>query len=225
MNPKINTVSKGDSFEEKSMHIIKKVMEEEQLGHLSKHLKIFTKKDKGYYSIRRNKEIFFDITIEVWPPGAKRYSLIYIIECKSYGKRIPVDDIEEFHNKIQQVSGVNVKGIFITDAPLQEGAYNVAESVGMMVIQGESSDDFQIILHKSNNSNNGSIPFVKNTKEANLLDDGVKMIENLIDKKLNNIFVPESKNGAVGYNIEKLSKQDIEEKAIGIVHLIDLEHV
>lgn len=216
-------MTKGDEFEFKSLNIIKKVIEEEQLGHLSKYIKIYTKNDKGYYSERRKKEIYFDITIEVWPPNAARYSLIYIIECKNYDKRVPVDDIEEFHSKIQQVSGVNVKGIFITNSPLQESAYNVAESLGMMVVQGESSENYNIILHKSNVRNVSNIPFVISTKETILLDEGVNLIEKLIDDKINNIFIPVFKEKFVSYNIDKLSKKDIEDIATNIINMIDPE--
>ena len=53
-------------------------------------------KDRGFFSSNRNGSkgrddiwsfvlppVLFDLTIEVWPPGANRYVLIYIIECKS----------------------------------------------------------------------------------------------------------------------------------------------
>lgn len=212
-------------FESKSLEIIKKVIQEEQLGHLSKHLKIFTKKDKSYYSSLRKKDIFFDITIEVWPPGATRYSLIYIIECKSYSKRVPVDDIEEFYSKIQQVSGVNVKAIFISNAPLQEGGFNVAESIGMMVIQGESANNYNIILHKATRQwaveDQNCLPFITATLHAASLGEGDKLIEKLIDRKLTEIFRKNQDARAVSYNIDKLTKVDIEGMANVILGAIN----
>ena len=65
----MNNVEKGDQFELKSLSIIKRVIEEEQLGHLSEHLKIFEKKE--YFSSDRQKDIEFDLTIEVL---IRRYS-------------------------------------------------------------------------------------------------------------------------------------------------------
>lgn len=210
MTTKVNTTEIGDNFESKSLNIIKKVIEEEQLGHLAKHLKIFSK--KRYYSNLRKKNIKFDLTIEVWPPGANRYVIIYIIECKDYDKRVPVDDIEEFHHKIQQVSGVNVKGIFISNSPLQEGGFNIAESVGMMVIQGESSDDFKIVLHKTNrNRKSNKIPFINETLDIGLIDAGSEQIEKLVDKKILGILYENLSKSHVSYNIDKLSKKDIEQ--------------
>ena len=105
---KRNTTQVGNEFEIKAFDIINRVIQQEQLGHCSKYIKLFQK--KGYYSALRKKDIIFDITIEVWPPGANRYVLLYVIECKSYDTKVPVNDVEEFHHKIQQISGVNEIG-------------------------------------------------------------------------------------------------------------------
>ncbi|MES2591754.1 MAG: ImmA/IrrE family metallo-endopeptidase [Bacteroidota bacterium] len=209
MTNKLNTTKIGDEFESKSLAIIKKVIEEAQLGHLAPCLQIFSKKE--YYSPQRKKNIKFDLTIEVWPPGAARYVLIYIIECKDFATRVPVNKVEDFINKLQQVSGVNVKGIFISNSPLQEAAYNIAESVGMMFIQGESSDDYKIILHKSNRSSQtNKLPLIKETISRELIDTGVELIENLIDKKIIDIFKTNVDASRVSYNIDRLSKAEIE---------------
>lgn len=204
----MNTTEKGDKFESKSLDIIKKVIEEQQLGHMTEYIRIFQK--KGYPSDKRKKDIKFDLTIEVWPPGAKRYLLLYIIECKDYEYRVPVNKIEDFHSKITQVAGVNVKGIFITNSPLQEGAYNIAESTGMMVIQGESSEHYKIILHKkSNQIDLNKIPIINATYDSSILDDGLKAIEKLIDKEILRVFQPIIESSQVSYNIDRLSKEQI----------------
>lgn len=222
MTNKLNTTEIGDKFESKSLDIIKKVVEEEQLGHLADHLKIYQK--KGYYSNIRKKNIKFDLTIEVWPPGANRYVLIYIIECKDYKKRVPVNKIEDFHDKIRQVSGVNVKGILITNSPLQKGGFNIAESVGMMVIQGESSDDYKIILHKTNReSGTDKIPLIKKTIDKELFDIGVEHIERLIDKKIISAFKVNLDETRVSYGIDRLSKEDIEKIANNQLDKINLK--
>ncbi|GAB3800179.1 hypothetical protein GCM10028819_24990 [Spirosoma humi] len=162
------------------------------------------------------------MTIEVWPPGANRYVLIYIIECKDYDKRVPVSKIEDFHSKILQVAGVNVKGIFITNSPLQEGGYNIAESVGMMVIQGESSNDYKIILHKANREEKiNKLPFIKETVDGGFIDVGVNYIENLIDKEIINVFKLISDNSRISYNLDRLTKEAIEELANVELNKID----
>lgn len=208
MTNKINTTKIGDKFENKSLGIIKKVIEEEQLGHLTNHIKIFQKKE--YYSSLRKKKIKFDLTIEVWPPGANRFVMLYIIECKDYETRVPVSKVEDFHSKILQVAGVNVKGIFISNSPLQEGGFNIAESVGMMVIQGESSNDYKIILHKkSRQANANKIPFIIETFDDSQIDIGVQQLEKLIDKKILAAFKIISNDSRISYGIDNLSKDDI----------------
>ena len=208
MTNKLNTTKIGDKFETQSLEIIKKVIEEEQLGHLTNHIKIFQKKE--YYSNLRKKNIKFDLTIEVWPPEATRYVILYIIECKDYETRVPVSKIEDFHSKILQVAGVNVKGIFISNSPLQEGGFNIAESIGMMVIQGESSDDYKIILHKKTRQDSkNKIPFITETIEDSIKDIGVKHIEKLIDKKILNAFKTISNDSKISYGINRLSKDNI----------------
>ncbi|WP_057937914.1 ImmA/IrrE family metallo-endopeptidase [Algoriphagus resistens] len=206
----MNTVNKGDKFESKSKEILKKVIEEERLGHLADCLRIFEK--KKYYSHERKKDIEFDLTIEVWPPGADRYVLIYIIECKNYSKRVPVEKIERFRDQIRQITGLNVKAIFITNSPLQEAAFNVAESAGMMLIQGESSEDYNIILHRTNRNKQGfRIPLLKETLDENLIDSGVELIEKVIDKRILSTIKEIESNEFISYGIDKLSKHDIEE--------------
>ena len=216
-----NTTKTGDNFELKSLEIIKKVIEEEQLGHLINYLQIFQKKE--YYSHKRKGNIKFDLTIEVWPPGANRYVMIYIVECKDYATRVPVNKIEDFHSKLQQVGGVNVKGIFITNSPLQKGGFNFAESVGMMVIQGESSKDYSIILHKTNrNIETKILPILKDSVKLELIDYGVEQIEKIIDKKIINIFKYISSASRVSYNIDNLSKEDIEKIVNEELNKIDI---
>jgi Zn-dependent peptidase ImmA (M78 family) len=206
----VNTVKKGDKFESKSKEILKKVIEEERLGHLADCLHIFEK--KKYYSHERKKDIEFDLTIEVWPPGADRYVLIYIIECKDYSTRVPVEKVERFRDQIRQITGLNVKAIFITNSPLQEAAFNIAESSGMMLIQGESSDDYRIILHRTNRKKQDSgLPFFADTFDKTLIESGVELIEKVIDRRIVSALKEIESNEFISYGINRLSKRDIEE--------------
>jgi Zn-dependent peptidase ImmA (M78 family) len=207
-----NTTKIGDEFETKSLDIIRKVIEKDQLAVNPQYIKIYPK--QGYYSNDRKKNIIFDLTIEVWPPGADRYVMIYIIECKDYKNRVPVSKMEDFRDKIRQVAGVNVKGIFISNSPLQEGAFNLAQSAGIMFIQGESSNDYEIILHKTNRKKEqDKIQFVTETINSALIENGVEHLEKVIDKYILDVFKPISDTGRTSYNIDKLSKEDIEKIA------------
>ena len=205
---KLNTTAIGDKFESTSLEIIKKMIEEGQLGHLSQYLKIYQQKE--YFSSLRNGNIKFDLTIEVWPPNATRYSLIYIIECKDYEKRVPVEKIEEFIGKIKQVSGVNVKGIFISNSPLQKSGFAIAESLGMMVIEAESVDNYKIVLYKTNRDREEKkIPFIKGTFDVGLINEGVEHLEKLIDEAILSAIQENANESDVSYGIDRLSKDDI----------------
>uniref|UniRef100_UPI004048E6D8 ImmA/IrrE family metallo-endopeptidase n=1 Tax=Roseivirga sp. TaxID=1964215 RepID=UPI004048E6D8 len=142
----MNTTKKGDEFEDQSYALIKQAIQSGQLGLIANQCKIFKK--KGYYSEKRKGEIIFDLTIEVWPPNAQRFVLLYIIECKGLAHNVPVDDIEEFSHKIDQISELNTKGVFVTNRGFQKSAFNLAESSGMMLIQLNFDEKHKILLHK-----------------------------------------------------------------------------
>ncbi|QJW90266.1 ImmA/IrrE family metallo-endopeptidase [Spirosoma taeanense] len=144
----MNTVLKGDKFENECFILIKRLLDNFQLGPLPSICRIFQK--KGYYSCRRQSDIIFDLSIEVWPEGAANFSLLYLIECKDYKGKVPINDLEEFEKKIQEVTGVNCKGVFITRNGFQEGSFNFARTGGMMLIEASSQLTFNIILHKAN---------------------------------------------------------------------------
>ncbi|MFA6137096.1 MAG: ImmA/IrrE family metallo-endopeptidase [Sulfurimonas sp.] len=144
----MNTVKIGDKFEDKSYDLIEKAINNNEFGISKESAKVFKK--KGYYSRDREKDIIFDLSIEIWPKNAKRYSLLFLIECKSsLSKKVPVDDVEEFYTKINQVAGVNVKGVMISDKSFQSGGLTFAKNRGMMLIEVDSYDTYSIILHKT----------------------------------------------------------------------------
>lgn len=144
---KMNTVKIGDKFEDKSYDLIENAIKNNELGVSQSTAKVYRK--KGYYSKDREKDIIFDLSIEIWPQKAKRYTLLYLIECKSSNsKKVPVDDVEEFYSKIIQVAGVNVKGVMISDNSFQTGAINFAKNKGMMLIEVDKENNYSIRLHR-----------------------------------------------------------------------------
>ncbi len=150
----MNTVRKGDNFEIKSYGLIKNAIDEDKFGISPKYSKVFLK--KGYYSNLRKKEIIFDLSIEIWPPDAERYSILYLIECKDYAsKKVPVDDIEEFLFKVQQIAnhGHYIKAAFIANNSFQEGALEIAKNAGLMLLEVIEGNKLSIKLHRTNRIN------------------------------------------------------------------------
>ena len=190
----MNTVKIGDKFEDKSYKLIEKAINNGELNVLPSCAKIYRK--KGYYSDKRKKEIIFDLSIEIWSPNAKRYTFLFLIECKSStSKKVPVDDIEEFYSKIDQVAGKNVKGIMISDCSFQKGTITFAENTGLMLIEvDKNSDNHSIILHRTE----------KNKTKPKVIED---IVYSFLQKTLGNQTI---------IGLQRLSTKQIEEHADSI---------
>ncbi len=100
----MSTVTKGDAFEGPVFVAIKRELEANRLGLSPSSAKVFQK--KGYYSAARDGDIVVDISIEVWPPEANNWSLLWVCECKDYTGSLPVNDVEEFRAKLEQIAGL-----------------------------------------------------------------------------------------------------------------------
>ncbi|MDR1149316.1 MAG: restriction endonuclease [Spirochaetaceae bacterium] len=140
----MNTVKKGNDFEDKVFKYINTELLNDRLHVSRKRSKAYQKKD--YFSKDRQATIITDISIETFLPDASDYSLLTVIECKDYNSAIPVNDIEEFHSKVQQIAGDNVKAIFVTNAVLQKSALNYAKSKGIAVIRYLPDNQVKLLL-------------------------------------------------------------------------------
>jgi len=141
----MTSVSKGDELEIETFELLKKELEQGRLGIDSTSGRIFKK--KGYYSKEREREIIVDISIEVWPPQAENYSLLWVCECKNYGHKIPVDDVEEFKAKLDQIAGKNVKGVMATKNSFQSGVLTYAKNQGIGLIRSMPDDQVTWLMH------------------------------------------------------------------------------
>lgn len=92
-------------------------------------------KKKGYFSKDRRKPIVVDVSIEISLPGAQEYSVLVAIECKNLSSSVPVDDVEEFSAKLQQIAGFNVKGIVASRHSFQSGAREFAKSKSIALLR------------------------------------------------------------------------------------------
>ena len=146
----MNTTKKGNKLEDKAFAVFNEQIAEDCFFSKREYCKIFRK--KGYYSKDREKNIIFDISVEVTLPGQDHFSLLFLIECKNYGHSVPVDDMEEFFAKIQQVSGANTKGIVISTNSFQEGAFKFANSKGIGLLRYFDKENLEWVLARSPSS-------------------------------------------------------------------------
>lgn len=146
----MDTTTKGNKLEDQAFDVLENQIAEDCFFAKREYCEIFRK--KGYFSRDREKEIIFDISIEVTIPGQDRYSLLFLFECKNYNHCVPVDDIEEFFSKIQQVSGANAKGVVISTNAFQDGAFRFAKSKGIGLLRYFSKEHLEWILTRSPSS-------------------------------------------------------------------------
>ncbi len=98
---------------------IKRVMES-LVGVTVHHQRIYT----GRVSKRDIKvDVSFNYTI------AKGADVLFLVECKCYNHSVSVDEVEEFHSKIDDIGAH--KGIMVTTVGFQEGAIKTAKGRGI----------------------------------------------------------------------------------------------
>ena len=140
----------GKPFEEEVYKLISQIVKENRFMVSFPNVRILRK--PRYYSKDRDAEIEFDVSVEKYldnPDENKniRPSIIVIIECKDYSKNIPVDDVEEFHAKLQQIGADNTKGVMITqNGCFQRSALTYAESKGIALARILPSNQVYFIM-------------------------------------------------------------------------------
>lgn len=141
----MNSVAKGNAFEDRVFAALTSELNDDKLGLSPKLAKPFKK--KGYYSRDRNANIIVDMSIEVWLPNADHWSLLWVCECKDYSGSIPVDDVEEFKAKLDQIAGVNKKGVMAISGVLQQGALKYARANGIGVVRLLPDDQVEHVMY------------------------------------------------------------------------------
>lgn len=149
----MSSVAKGNAFENRVFAAITNELNNERLGLAPKSSSAFQK--KGYYSRDRDSDIIVDISIEVWLPNADHWSMLWVFECKDYGSAIPVDDVEEFKAKLDQIAGANKKGVMVVTGALQKGALQYARANGIGIVRLLPSDQVEHLLYMMTSATTG----------------------------------------------------------------------
>ena len=122
-------MSKGTEYELEVVNLVQQLLFQEELAIHADQAKIQHK--PSYYSRDRMKDITFDLSIEVCRKGVQTPFWIWIWECKNYSHTVPVDDVEEFHAKLNQVGANRTKGTMITPVGFDSSALEFAKSKGI----------------------------------------------------------------------------------------------
>lgn len=141
----------GLKFEEEVYEIIKKLVDSNNFLVSNPNVKVYKK--KSYYSKDRDSDIICDVTVEKYLENPDEEhnlvpAIIVVIECKDYANSIPVDDVEEFHAKLQQIGADNTKGIMLTkNASFQKGALSYAKSQHIALARILPDNQVHYFLH------------------------------------------------------------------------------
>lgn len=147
----INTVAKGNAFEDVVYTHINQLLDTDNFIVPGKLSKIHRK--KGYYSESRKGNIIVDISIETILPGANTYSILTVIDCKDYESKVSIDNLEEFVSKIDQIAGKNTKGLFFTTSGFSETCINYAKAKGLWLVVYNDDEFSNLTYRKAVNEN------------------------------------------------------------------------
>lgn len=78
---------------------------------------------KSYVGRITGRTIKVDVSFTIKVAGGA--SILILVECKCYGHNVPVDDVEEFHSKLDDIGAQ--KGIIVTTMGFQSGALKAAK--------------------------------------------------------------------------------------------------
>jgi Zn-dependent peptidase ImmA (M78 family) len=143
----LSTTQKGSALERRVCDLLQAEIDADRFWAKKENCKVFWK--KSYYSKDRADDIVFDVSIELYLPGAKEYSSLVLVECKNYAHAVPVDDVEEFFTKVQQVAAANVKAVVASTASFQSGARSFAKSKGIGLMRCFDANKFKWELKRS----------------------------------------------------------------------------
>lgn len=147
----MNTNEKGKAFEDNVYNYFKQLINKRYFGFDSTRTKIH--KQYSAYSKDRENYIIFDIAIECFTPDQPAPFITIFIECKNYEKTVPVDDIEEFSNKLQQVNQHSVKGIVVTKKGFQKSALTISKNRKIALWRIVENQEHDIIFNRTRNRN------------------------------------------------------------------------
>lgn len=143
----------GKEFEEIVFNTITKLIKNNQFMLSEPYIKV--RRNAKYYSKDRESHIICDISVEKYLDNPDtnpdlRPAIIVVIECKDYSGSVPVDDVEEFHSKLQQIGADNTKGIMISHTgAFQRSALNYAHSKGIALARILPDEQVSYVLYDS----------------------------------------------------------------------------
>lgn len=141
VSDKMNTVAKGDDFENRVYNILLDTLK-------NSHLKIKREGESSFWIVpssasinKKAKKIFpwgdvviNDLTIE----GENNDDFLILVECKSYNHPVDRGEVAEFNTRIRDLKAT--KGILITTNRFQKGALRMAEYHNIALVRVDQNN-------------------------------------------------------------------------------------
>jgi len=118
-----------------------------------------------YWSAKREDNIITDVSVELYRPNQKEFWFLWIIECKDLGHNVPVDDIEEFAKKLEQINGH--KGTMASRNGFAKGCTTFAKNSGISLFRLTPSGA-RLELNEETNWNFTPTDFIEGAPEQNM---------------------------------------------------------
>jgi hypothetical protein len=137
----------------------KKVMEE-LVGLTVHHQKVYT----GRIS---HRDIKIDVSFNYQVAGS---DLLFLVECKCYNHAVQVDDVEEFHSKLDDIGAH--KGIMVTTIGFQDGTIKTAQGRGIalaLLTKEQQKGELRYVVNKIDPKELPMLPTNENFWQGNFL--------------------------------------------------------
>ena len=132
----MNTTEKGNRLEDQLYDYLRDQLDRDELvfdvypaGCCEVH------KKKKYHCNERNRDVEFDVVIEVRRKGRIEPHLFVLFECKNHKDPIQERDITDFSDKVRRIFGHAAKGLVVSSSRLQSGAESIARSRRLGIVK------------------------------------------------------------------------------------------
>jgi hypothetical protein len=124
-------------------------------------------RQKVYTGRLSHRDIKIDVSFNYSVAGS---DLLFLVECKCYNHAVPVDDVEEFHSKIDDIGAH--KGIMVTTIGFQDGTIKTAKGRGIalaLLTKKPQKGELRYVVNKIGTKQMPMLPSNENFWQGNFL--------------------------------------------------------
>lgn len=139
----MDTTSKWNILEKALLKYLKQLIKD--WGFISSEKLCTIHHQKKFHSRDGEKDITFDVVVEIKSPWVEKPSLYWFFECKNYNKNVSSLYVDAFSEQVRQI-WQNIKPVIVTTKWLEERALNTATNKWIWLWVLNTKEDFDWIL-------------------------------------------------------------------------------